>query len=326
MTVATIYEVAKRAGVSASTVSRVVSGGRPVNPDLAKKVLKAAAELGFRPNRAARNLRLRTSTIIALVIPDVENPFFTSLARGVEDVALQAGYNVVLCNTDEDPAKEARYLEVIEADRMAGAIIASTSGSAGLARLAETGMPLVAVDRKAAGVEVDTVLADNTDPAREVTARLLAAGYRNLACVAGPLDVPSLVQRVDGFRAAIAGVAGVRATVVEHKSARVDDGFRAVSELLAGPDRPDALFAINNTLALGAVHALRDAGVAPGTFGFASFGIAPWTEVVGWPMVTVEQPTRELGSTAVTMLLERMNGDRQPPRNVTLTPEVIEVH
>lgn len=322
---ATIYEVAERAGVSASTVSRVISGTRAVNPELAKRVQDAAEELGFRPNRTARNLRLQRSAIIALVIPDIENPFFTSLARGVEDVAQKSNYNVILCNTDEDPAKEASYLDVIEADRMAGAIVAGTSSSEAPAKLVAAGMPLVAVDRAITGVDVDTVLVDNTDSAREATGRLLSAGYRRIACITGPTDVPSLAQRVTGFREAIAATRGARAIMAERPALHIGDGVDAMVELLAAKQRPDAVFAVNNTLALGAVQALRSAGVQPGEFGFASFGLAPWTEAVGWPMVTVEQPTRELGSIAATMLLERMAGDTRPPRSVVLPTHVIDV-
>jgi LacI family transcriptional regulator len=311
--------------VSASTVSRVISGTRAVNPELAKRVQDAAEELGFRPNRTARNLRLQRSAIIALVIPDIENPFFTSLARGVEDVAQQSNYNVILCNTDEDPAKEASYLDVIEADRMAGAIVASTSSSAAAAKLVTGGTPLVAVDRVITGVDVDTVLVDNTDSAREATERLLSAGYRRIACITGPTDVPSLAQRVSGFREAIAGARGARAIVVGRPALHVGDGVDAMAELLAAKQRPDAVFAVNNTLALGALQALRSAGVQPGDVGFASFGLAPWTEAVAWPMVTVEQPTRELGSTAAAMLLERMAGDTRPPRTVVLPTHVIDV-
>jgi LacI family transcriptional regulator len=322
--VATIYEVAERAGVSASTVSRVLSGTRAVNPELAERVQKAARDLGFRPNRAARNLRLQRSAIVALVIPDIENPFFTSLARGVEDVAQEAGYNVILCNTDEDPAKEASYLEVIEADRMAGAIVASTSSSDASAKLFAAGTPLVAVDRVITGADVDTVLVDNTDSARKATHRLLSAGHRRIGCITGPTDVPSLAQRVTGFREAIAATRGARAIMAERPALHIGDGVDAMVELLAVKQRPDAVFAVNNTLALGAVQALRAAGVKPGEFGFASFGLAPWTEAVGWPMVTVEQPTRELGRTAATMLLERMSGDTQPARCVVLPTHVID--
>jgi LacI family transcriptional regulator len=165
--VTTIYEVAARAGVSTATVSRVLNG-RNVSAQKSRLVREAAEELSFTPNRTARALRTQSSEIIALVIPDIENPFFTSMARGVEDVAQAAGYSVVLCNTDEDHDKEARYLDIAVNENMAGVILAAAGDHSDLSGLISRNRPIVAVDRGPHGFDVDAVILDNRSglPAR----------------------------------------------------------------------------------------------------------------------------------------------------------------
>ena len=166
----TIYDVARRSGVSPATVSRVLSGRRTVDPELSEKVRAVVAELGYRPNGVARNLRKSSTNLWAVVISDIENPFFTSLVRGLEDVARSEGYHVVLCNSDEDPAKEAAYASAVLTDQMAGVVISPTSTAEGVHLLADAKIPLVLIDRRVDGVEADTVLVDNKRGAREGSA------------------------------------------------------------------------------------------------------------------------------------------------------------
>ena len=188
----TIYDVARRSGVSPATVSRVLSGRRNVDPELSEKVRAAVAELGYRPNGVARNLRKSSTNLWAVVISDIENPFFTSLVRGLEDVAQTEGYHVVLCNSDEDSAKEAAYASAVLTDQMAGVVISPTSTAEGVHLLANAKIPLVMIDRRVEGVEADTVLVDNEHGAFEGVKHLIDGGYRRIACITGP------AQGVDG--------------------------------------------------------------------------------------------------------------------------------
>jgi LacI family transcriptional regulator len=174
--VATISEVAARAGVSTATVSRTLNGKSTVDPVLAARVQAAAAELGYHPNSLARNLRRQETAVLALVISDVENPFFTAIARGVEDVARAAGYSVVLCNSDEDDDKERRYLGVALQERMAGVVLSPCGAATSIAELRERGTPVVAVDRPLPETGCDEVLVDTRRAAREATEHLLANG------------------------------------------------------------------------------------------------------------------------------------------------------
>ena len=314
----TIYEVAARAGVSPATVSRVFNG-IPVSASYADRVRAAAAELDFVPNRAARRLRRRTSEVIALVIPDIENPFFTALARGVEDRALQAGFSVVLCNTDERESKETRYLTVALSEQMAGVILAPATDHPDLDAIVSRQTPVGVVDRSARGYDLDTVLMDDATNARLCTERLYDAGHRLVACITGPETVETAEHRADGWRSVFLGRSpGVDpGPYLRHADYRVDGGRSAAASLLALPEPPDAVFVANNLMAVGVMQALTERGGTQviGVLGDLPYGLGVTPEVEIWPL-----PARELGITAADLLLGRINGDTSPARRIVLDP------
>ncbi|WP_432445391.1 LacI family DNA-binding transcriptional regulator [Streptomyces malaysiensis] len=260
----TIHDVARAAGVSPATVSRVFNGGK-VTPARALSVQEAAAALGFAPNRVARSLRKQRSSVIALIIPDIENPFFTSLARGVEDAAQRTSLSVVLCNSDEDTEKERRYLEVALGEQMAGVIVAAASqDETDLGPLTDRGVPVVAVDRRPRDAEVDAVRVDNHHGGEVATRHLLQAGYRRIACITGPEGASTSEERLAGHRAALSAAQGSAAaadnTYIRHADFRVEGGRVAMRELLALPEPPDAVFVANNLMTIGVLDALGEAG------------------------------------------------------------------
>jgi len=319
---ATIYEVAKLAGVSPATVSRVFNG-IGVSEDKTRAVREAARELKFTPNRTARTLRTQASEVIALVIPDIENPYFTEMARGVEDVASQAGYSVVLCNSDSQIAKEATYLQIAMSEHMAGVILAAASDRTNLDDLLATGRPVVAVDR-GTGYDIDGVVMANRTAGQAATENLVQAGYQRIACVTGPQDIETSGERALGWR-----------SVVEHhfpdldadellrySTFRVDGGREAMEELLALPEPPDAIVAGNNLLGVGAIQVLTERGLTPPTFGVAVVGSLPFTTLSPSAVTVVRLPARHMGVTAAKMLLERIAGDDQPARTVVLRNQV----
>jgi LacI family transcriptional regulator len=314
---ATIYEVAARAGVSPATVSRVFNG-QTVSDEKVKAVRAAAAELRFTPDKTARRLRSRTSEVIALLIPDIENPFFTALARGVEDRTQQAGFSLVLCNTDDDVDKETRYLGIVEAEGMAGVILAPSSGAGDLSSLIAHHRPMVAVDRTT-GYDIDAVMVDNRAAGMAATTALFDAGRRRVACIAGPLGIESTEQRYLGWRE-VASTRGMSdlTSYLRHANYRVDGGRAAMEELLALPEPPDAVVTTNNLMAVGALQVLSEAGIAPTQFGVAVVGDLPFTTFSPTAIVQVHLPARHLGTTAADMLLQRIAGDAQPPRTVVL--------
>ena len=215
----TISDVAREAGV-ASPVSRVLNGNERVDPRLVAKVARVLWDLNYRPTRVARSLRLRYNRVWALVISDVRTgSFFADVARGVEDGAHEAGYSMFLCNTDEDPSKEAGYLQLAIDENVAGVILTPSAPSTDLRPLFDAGIHVVLADRKLPGYQADTVVADNLSGAKEAVAHLLANGYRRIACITGPLAATTGAERLLGYRMAL-----------EHAGMEVDDSLVRVAD------------------------------------------------------------------------------------------------
>ena len=322
----TIYDVAKRAGVSPATVSRVFSGQTPVTPDKVQAVREAAEELGFVPNRNARRLRTSSSEIVAMMVPDIANPFFTLMTRAVEDVARRAGYSVMLCNTDEDPQREQEYLRVAASEPVAGIIMAPSAVSK-LDWALDRNVPVVCVDRHAPGRDVDAVVVDNVDSSAAATRLLYAAGYERLACVTGPEDIETSNQRLAGWRQAVLEHTGSEPDpelVLRAKYVSDEGGERATRKLLSLASHPDAIFAANNRLATGALRALYQLDLLPPAIGLVSFGGPPQILFPPPGLIVTYLPARDIGATAAAMLLERINGLDIPARSVTLPVSMAE--
>jgi LacI family transcriptional regulator len=319
---ATIYEVAALAGVSPATVSRVLNGAT-VSPEKVRLVREAAEELNFTPNRTARRLRNQTSELIALLIPDIENPFFTALARGVEDKAQAAGFSVVLCNTDDDPAKETRYLDIANSENMAGVILAPSSEDGDIRHLTDRHRPVVAVDRNT-GLDIDSVMVDNRKAGIAATSALFDAGYRRVACIAGPAGIEGTEERSLAWRHVVTqrGAEDSIDAYLQHANYRVDGGRSAMAALLALETPPDAVVTTNNLMGVGALQVLSEAGITPPEFGVAIIGDLPFATLSPDAITQVHLPARHLGTTAATMLLERIAGDTQPARTIVLRAEV----
>ncbi|WP_249714810.1 LacI family DNA-binding transcriptional regulator [Rhizomonospora bruguierae] len=321
---ATIYDVAQRAKVSAATVSRVVNGRSSVDPALVARVREAMRELDYRPNAVARNLRRNRTSLWAVIISDIGNPFFTTLVRGVEDVAQTSGYSVVLCNSDEDPVKEHRYIDAALAEQMAGVIISPSGRPAEVHRLLGSRTPVVAVDRELAGTPVDAVLVDNAHGAERATAHLVQAGYRRIGCVTGPRRLSTATERLRGYRDALAA-AGLpyEEELVRHADFREAGGYQAMASLLELACPPDAVFVANNLMAIGAVRCLVARGVRmPDELGMVAFDDIPWASLVRPTLTTVVQPTYELGRAAARLLADRLADPSRPPSTVTLPTEL----
>lgn len=319
---ATIYDVARLAGVSPATVSRVFNG-TSVSESKATAVKKAAKALDFTPNRTARTLRRQSSEVIALVIPDIENPYFTEMARGVEDVASEAGYSVVLCNSDAQPDKEATYLQIAIAEHMSGVIIATASEHSKLDPILATGRPVVAVDRSTS-YDVDGVVMANRAAATSATRALLDAGYRRIAYIGGPEHIDTAAERAEGWRTALqdASAPADSEQLLRFSTFRVDGGRAAMEELLALRQPPDAVVAGNNLIGVGAIQVLTEHGLTPPDVGVAVIGSLPFTTLSPSAVTVVRLPARHMGVTAARMLLERIAGDTQPARTVVLRNEL----
>lgn len=317
---ATIYEVAERAGVSPATVSRVLNG-KTVRPQHDASVRKAVSELDYRPSRRARSLRTNQSEMIALVIPDIENPFFTALARGAEHVTRQAGYSLVLCNTDDDPESEAAYVRTIQDEHMPGAIVAATGTGATFAPLLGEGRPLVAVDRHIENSQVDAVMADNMAGAIEATEWHYRQGRTRVACISGQPSVGTARERVHGWRQVVDEHGGAPDDYLIWSDYHVLGGDASMRQLLALPEPPDAVVVANNLMAIGALTALSQHGITTHEVGVSVCGSLPFVVSPPAGVHVVPLPAREIGEHAAKLLLSRIGGDKTPAKSLVLDSE-----
>lgn len=319
---ATIHEVAALAGVSPATVSRVYNG-TPVSPENARRVRDAAGELGFVPNRTARTLRRQNSEVIGLVLPDIENPYFTSVARGVTDVAQRAGYSVMLCNTDENVGKQTEYLQVALSENMAGVILVPVSEQPELNALLNRGRSVVTVDRST-NFDLDAVVHANRPSGVAAAEALYAGGYRRIACVTGPQNIETAIDRAAGWRGVLTGHGLNRPpdAYLRHSTFRVDGGRDAMTGLLSMATPPDAVVATNNLMGVGVLQVLSEHDLLPPSIGVAVIGDLPFTTLTPSAVSLVRLPARQMGATAAEMLLERINGAAEPSRTVVLENSV----
>lgn len=318
---ATMKDVARRANVSTATVSRAISGHPSVLPDTALRVRRAAEELGYAPNSLASSLRRQRSPVWALIIADINNPFLTQVARGIEDVARGAGYSVLLSNTDEDPEREDAYIAIAEQYRVAGVVITPTSPDTDIAALRQRGIPVVAIDRPLlASVDADTVLIDSRRAARAAVADLLRSGRRRIACLTGPRRVFTAEERVLGYREALAD-AGVEVDerLIQYGDFK-EDGGRAAMRAVLDAAEVDAALVANSLMAVGALAVLRDRGLSPASdVEIIAFDDAPWTSLLVPSIRVIHQPAHDLGQAAGQLLLRRMEEPDRRPRTVMLT-------
>ncbi len=315
--------MAALAQVSPATVSRVLNGQK-ASPDRIKAVLAAAEELNFVPNRNAQRLRTRASELIAVVVPDIENSFYTTIVRAIEDVASSESYAVMLCNTDGELDKEARYLAAVLREPVAGIISAPVGRDTDFTLAALRGVPVVTIDRRAGSGDLDWVVIDNERGAAECTAVLFDQGYRRVGCISGPQGVETAEQRAAGWRAGVRSATGrdPDADLLIHAPYAIAGGRSAMAALLEAADPPDAVFAANNKLAIGALRHLHDRGGAASGVAVYSFGELPLVTFPPEGLFVAGMPMREMGTLAAQMLLERIHGLADPARGVVLEPFV----
>ena len=315
----TIADVAQRAGVSQMTVSRVINSSAAVRPDKRGRVERAVEELGYVPNRLARGLSARRLGVIAVLVPDLTNPFFTEIVHKIEDVANEQGLTVVLGNSDERPEREADFLRTVAALRVDGAIIGATGDGAvaSVRRLQAAGIPVVALDRRVGKLPIDIVLGAATEPAQLLTQHLIQHGHRRIGMIGGPASASTSRERADGYRQALreAGIEEDPSLYRESRFSR-SDGSQIGRELLEQPDPPTALLTANSFLAFGVIDAAESLGLlVPEDLAIASFDdfeIGPREPI----LTCADQPASEIAELAARRLLARLRGDDSEPRTL----------
>jgi LacI family transcriptional regulator, galactose operon repressor len=326
--VATIADVAKAAGVSVSTAARVLSGRGYAADDTRRLVLGAAKELGYVPNQIARSLRTRQTNMVGLLIGDVENSFYSVIAKNVESVAKDAGYHVVLCNSDDDPAIEREYLKLLEAMHVDALVVTPTTKNRRyLANLLEKGMVIVQVDRRVEGLSADAILVDNQAGAMTAVSNLIDAGHTRIGILAGDVEVPTARQRLAGYERALREHRiPVRKELIKTGSFHREHAIEDATELIRATPAPTAVFAANNILAEALLIALDQDGLrVPRDMSVVAFDDVQWMSMVDPAVTTVRQPIADLARSAAELVFRRLREGRDGrPTTVEFRTELIE--
>ena len=312
----TIKQVAERAGVSIATVSRVLGGRTPVGAPKRELVLQAVADLNYRPNLLASNLRRQRTAKIGVVVPDIENPHFSQSIRVFEEIAYREGFRVLLCNTEDQPEKQQAYLEVLADERVEDSfLVPFDSDGSEIAHVIDRGMPVVAYDRPVDDPRADAVLADNVEGARRATELLIEAGHRKIGFVSGIAALKPGADRQAGYELALSRH-GLEPYIAPGEF-NVDRARDATTALLSHPDRITGLVVGGNLMTIGAQRAIRACGVrVPDDLALVGIDDPWWAELLEPPMTTVAQPVRRMAEAAVNLLFERIAGTRVQPRCV----------
>lgn len=307
----TIHDVARLAGVAPITVSRVINNSGYISQETRDRVEAAIVELGYVPNIIARSLRSKRTNTLALVLTDITNPFFTAIARGVEDTASDAGFTVIYCNTDESVDEEAKYLQLLLQKQVDGILLVpARSTSRSFELISEQGTPVVVLDRRVPNVAADVVRCDSVEGAYRLIRLLIEQGHRRIAVLSGPQGVSTGEDRVLGYQNAMveAGIYDDRR--VFYGAFTQASGYEMAMRALSLNPQPTALFAGNNFIAVGALKALKDSGLkVPEDISLVSFDDLPSAWMVEPFLTIAAQPPYEMGCKATQLLLNRLKGE-----------------
>lgn len=326
---ATIIDVATEAGVHPSTVSRVLSGhpGSTLRPETRQRVVEAAERLGYRPSVLARSLRLQRTLTLGMLVPDITNPFFSSIIKGAEDAARERGYNLILCNSEDQPEREETYLRVLRERQVDGLLIASSQmADATIAELRADAFPFVLLNRAAEGADDLAVIVDNHAAAVDLVAHLASLGHRRVGHVAGPQNTTTGLERLAGYREAVLvyGLADDPALVVEADTFSEEAGYRALGTMLAGPARPTAVFGANDLIAIGMLQRLREIGLrVPQDLSIVGFNDIPLAGLLEPALTTVRVPQLEMGVIGARLLIDHLEGKPIGDVRVTLPTSLV---
>jgi DNA-binding LacI/PurR family transcriptional regulator len=321
----TIYDVARLAGVSTATVSRSLNGTGQIAPGTRAAIDAAVEQLGYRPNTIARSLVTKSTQTIALLLPDITNPFYAALVSGIQQHALEAGYTMLLCTTEGDPEREEQYLSLLRAKQVDGALVDGlVLPPDRVARFVADGFPIVCLDRDVDSASVPLVQVDNRLGAKLATEHLLSLGHTRVAHVAGAPELGISEERVAGYREALAE-AGIEPdpALVAVGSFMVEGGYGAAKSLLADGS-PTAIFAANDLSAIGVINAIVESGkrvpADVSVVGFDDLHLSAYTTP---PLTTIHQPAREIAERATQLLLDLSSGRKVRRFRHVLEPELV---
>lgn len=306
---ATMKQVAEKAKVSTTTVSHVINNTRVVSEDARERVLSVIRDLRYIPSAVARSLKNDKTHTLGMIIPNNSNPYFAEIIQGIEAESFKLGYNIILCNSYDDPKKQAAYTRVLMEKRIDGLIIVSSGSDEELNQLlSDEGIPKVLVDREVPGLAADFIEADHEQGGYLATKYLIDLGHRDIACVSGPKTLLPSSDRVQGYWRALkeAGIA-LRDDFLAHSDFTSQGGFTAFQQLLALKQRPTAIFASNDLMAIGGLCAAHQAGVnipeELSVIGYDDIALASFTTP---RLTTIAQPKYEIGVLTAQVMVKRI--------------------
>ena len=323
----TVLDVAKRAGVSPITVSRVINNSGYVSESTKKRVEIAVKELGYVPNTIARGLRSKRTHTLALVVTDITNPYFTLMARGVEDVAGESDYTVVYCNTDESEAKEEKYANILAQRKVDGVLLVPACSNAKIIKFLESnGVTVVVLDRRVSGVETDFVRSDSENGAKDLIKLLIGLGHRRIAMITGPKEVSTSIDRIAGYRQALTEAGLSDNELVYYGAFNQQSGYELTHQAMNRAPKPTAIFGANNFITIGIIKALYESKVdVPGDVSVVGFDDLPESMLVRPFLTVARQPAYEMGRSATELLLKRISdGLSEDFHEIILPAEIIE--
>lgn len=320
-------EVARRAGVSIATVSRVLNNSDKVNETTRIKILKAIKDLKYQPSRVAKRLRSKSvsSKLLGVLIPDIQNPFYVDVLRGIEDIAYKNNYAIIMCNYGQDEKKEIMYLDILKSEDIDGLIAAPVSeNDQQLKKIIKNGLPVVCVDRGLAGIDVDIVWVNNEEGAFNAVSHLVDSGYKRIAHISGLPSIPSSRMRERGYRRALEANNLFSSELVKYGDSSYESGVVLCEELLSGKHLPDAIFTGNNLITLGALETIHKfKKKIPKDIAIIGFDDMFWSSSLNPPLTAVRQPAYEIGKRAGELLIQRINDPQRPCIQMTLNVELM---
>jgi DNA-binding LacI/PurR family transcriptional regulator len=307
----TIKDIAKKAGVSHSTVSRALRGSPLITQETTGRIRQAAVDLGYLPSAAARSLKTRRSQVLGVVVSSMDDPFFSEILQGIEDGVQESGYSLFIATSQRDPLREQKIVQALVEHRTDGVIICSSSFSAEQGRqLLQYGLPIVVVNNQAAEDFRYSIYHDDLDGSRQLTRHLIALGHRRIAYLGNSLSGRTTLDRLAGYQLEMetAGLPILPGYVHQIAGGDPKAGYAGMEHFLCLPLRPTALLCFNDMLAIGALKALQQTGIAvPGCFSIAGFDNIPFSEFTNPPLTTFDQPKQYIGVEAARLVLDLLN-------------------
>jgi LacI family transcriptional regulator len=323
----TIQDISRAAGTSPSTVSRVLTGNAAVSPTKRAAVEQAIKQLNYRPNHIARSLKTSTTYSVGLLLNEINNPFYSALARGVEEEANRHGYSLILCNTNEDPARECQYLQVLEDKQVDGIILGPTGENLDYITQLASRRPIVQVDRQLQSLDLTAVLVDNEHGAYQAVRYLIEKGHRRIGIFQWERYVPTLARRQAGYERALAesGIELDSSLIVRVPSLTPLQTAERAQEFLTQHSRPTALFALNNQIGLGMYSAIQRLGLRiPEDVALVVFDDLDFFAMVRPSITAVAQPAFSIGERAMRSLTRQIEeNDRCAPEVITLPTQLM---